>query len=35
MTPEYLRERAARGDRGKFERATAKVSDSAPDPRDA
>lgn len=31
MTVEYLEERAARGDRGKFERAMGKVRDAEPD----
>ena len=31
MTVEYLEERAARGDRGKFERAMGKVRDNEPD----
>ena len=31
MTVEYLEERAARGDRGKFERAMGKVRDTEPD----
>jgi len=31
MTVEYLGERAARGDRGRFERAMSKVHDSEPD----
>jgi predicted transcriptional regulator len=31
MTVEYLEERAARGDRGKFEHAMAKVHDTEPD----
>ena len=31
MTVEYLRERAARGDREKFERAMSKVRDTEPD----
>jgi predicted transcriptional regulator len=31
MTVEYLEERAARGDHGKFERAMGKVRDSEPD----
>ena len=31
MTVEYLGERAARGDRGKFERAMGKVRDTGPD----
>ncbi len=31
MTVEYLEGRAARGDRGRFERAMAKVCDSEPD----
>lgn len=34
MTVEYLEERAARGDRGKFERAMGKVRDSEPDDSD-
>jgi len=34
MTVEYLEERAARGDRGKFERVMAKVRDVEPDERD-
>jgi hypothetical protein len=34
MTKEYLGERAARGDRKKFEKAMAKVADSEPDARD-
>ena len=35
MTAEYLAERAARGDRGKFERAMGKVRDAEPDEGDA
>ena len=35
MTAEYLEERAARGDRGKFERAMGKVRDTEPDEGDA
>ena len=35
MTAEYLGERAARGDRGKFERAMGKVHDAEPDEGDA
>jgi hypothetical protein len=31
---EYIQERAKRGDRAKFERAMAKVSDMEPEPRD-
>lgn len=31
MTVEYLEARAARGDRGKFERAMSKVRDTEPD----
>jgi predicted transcriptional regulator len=31
MTAEYLEQRAARGDRGKFERAMGKVPDAATD----
>jgi hypothetical protein len=31
MTVDYLQERAARGDRGRFERAMAKVPDVEPD----
>ena len=31
MTVDYLEERAARGDRGKFDRAMAKVRDAEPD----
>ena len=31
MTVDYLEERAARGDKSKFERAMAKVRDTAPD----
>ncbi len=34
MTVDYLQERAARGDRGRFERAMAKVPDVEPDERD-
>jgi predicted transcriptional regulator len=34
MTVDYLQERAARGDRGRFERAMAKVSDVEPDEHD-
>jgi hypothetical protein len=34
MTVDYLQERAARGDRGKFERAMAKVPDVEPDEHD-
>ena len=34
MTVEYLEERAARGDRGKFEAAMSKVRDSEPDEAD-
>ena len=34
MTEEYLGERAARGDRKKFERAMARVADSEPAERD-
>jgi predicted transcriptional regulator len=34
MTVEYLEERAARGDRGKFERAIGKVRDTEPDDSD-
>ena len=34
MTVEYLEERAARGDRDKFERVMAKVRDVEPDERD-
>jgi len=34
MTVEYLQERAARGDRGRFERAMAKVHDIEPDEHD-
>jgi hypothetical protein len=33
-TEEYLRERAKRGDRGKFERAMAKVADVEPEAED-
>lgn len=35
MTVEYLEERAARGDRAKFERAMGKVRDVEPDEADA
>jgi predicted transcriptional regulator len=31
LTADYLEERAARGDRSRFERAMAKVRDTAPD----
>jgi len=31
MTVDYLEERAARGDRGRFERTMAKVRDTEPD----
>jgi hypothetical protein len=31
MTVDYLQERAARGDRAKFERAMSKVADVEPD----
>ena len=34
MTADYLEERAARGDRGKFERAMGKVHDTEPDEND-
>ena len=34
MTVDYLQERAARGDRGRFERAMAKVPDVEPDEHD-
>jgi hypothetical protein len=34
VTEEYLRERAERGDRGKFERAMAKVADAEPESAD-
>jgi len=34
MTADYLVERAARGDRGKFERAMGKVRDTEPDDSD-
>jgi len=34
MTVDYLKERAARGDRGRFERAMGKVPDTEPDERD-
>jgi predicted transcriptional regulator len=34
MTVEYLEERAARGDRGKFDRAMGKVRDTEPDDND-
>jgi len=34
MTVDYLEARAARGDRGKFERVMAKVRDVEPDERD-
>ena len=34
-TEDYLAERAARGDRGKFERAMAQVADVEPSPKDA
>jgi predicted transcriptional regulator len=34
MTVDYLQERAARGDRGRFERAMTKVPDVLPDERD-
>jgi hypothetical protein len=34
MTVDYLQARAARGDRGKFERAMAKVPDVEPDEHD-
>ena len=34
MTVDYLEARAARGDRGKFERVMAKVCDVEPDERD-
>jgi predicted transcriptional regulator len=34
MTVEYLEERAARGDRGKFDRAMGKVRDTEPDDSD-
>jgi predicted transcriptional regulator len=34
-TEDYIRERAARGDRGRFERAMAKVADGEPLPYDA
>jgi predicted transcriptional regulator len=34
MTVDYLEARAARGDRGKFERAMGKVRDVEPDQRD-
>ena len=35
MTVDYLEERAARGDRGKFERAMGKVRDTEPEEGDA
>lgn len=35
MTVDYLEERAARGDRAKFERAMGKVRDVEPDERDS
>ena len=35
MTEEYLKERARRGSRAKFERVLAKVKDAPPEPRDA
>ena len=34
MTEDYIDQRAARGDRAKFESAMAKVADTEPEPRD-
>jgi len=34
MTTEYLKERAKRGNRGKFERALNKIKDAEPEPHD-